>query len=296
MCALAQMAVPSSRSPACRPRPACPSGPLGPPAHPSRSHTLDHAPSCAAAGARALPSYFALLRAIDAAWDGEGGAGAGVLTGEALAPMLLNWLAKALAAAGNPGASTWAPSGAARVAAPAPVGEGRYALLSSQCGATLGARADRADASGGAAGAPAAASLRRGGGKKSRGGAPGGRAPAGPRRPPCAARPPPPPLAAPQVDAPSPVRLPAPPRRAAGITLRKMWAACPATAGLPFPDHAKAKWLAAADRTGFISWDAHASAPNRSVAYARLDVWALAAAAAAGRGEANGGGGGLGGA
>jgi hypothetical protein len=77
-----------------------------------------------------------------------------------------------------------------------------------------------------------------------------------------------------------------------------MWAACPATAGLPFPDRAKAKWLASTDRTGLITVEWDPSAHNHSIVVVRLDVWALAAAAAAAsRGAANGGGGGgLGGA
>ncbi|GBF89599.1 hypothetical protein Rsub_02317 [Raphidocelis subcapitata] len=63
-----------------------------------------------------LPSYADLLRRIDDAWDPTGGDG-GASEAAAEAVTLVNWLAKLLAAAGNPGAATWGPSAAARASA-----------------------------------------------------------------------------------------------------------------------------------------------------------------------------------
>jgi hypothetical protein len=76
---------------------------------------------------------------IDEAWDigggvdeppnqGCGGGGGG--DAAQLAPILLNWAAKMMAAEGNPGASTWQPSAALRVSP----NDAAYSLLGSRCG------------------------------------------------------------------------------------------------------------------------------------------------------------------
>jgi hypothetical protein len=76
---------------------------------------------------------------IDEAWDIGGGndmppnqGGSDVGGGDAaqLAPILLNWAAKMMAAEGNPGASTWQPSAALRVSP----NDAAYSLLGSRCG------------------------------------------------------------------------------------------------------------------------------------------------------------------
>ncbi|GBF89600.1 hypothetical protein Rsub_02318 [Raphidocelis subcapitata] len=79
-----------------------------------------------------LPSFSELLCRIDDAWDPTGGdAGASEAASEAAT--LVNWLAKALAAAGNPGAAAWGPSAAARASA----NDWGYCLAGPTCGTLL---------------------------------------------------------------------------------------------------------------------------------------------------------------